>query len=259
PLARIGDGTIDLSDAYGVGTGPFAAFATRYAYSDFADGVDETAALRQLVEEGVAAGMLYVSDADARPAGAAHPLGHLWDNGADPVANLAHELDVRRIGMRRFGLASVPDGASLGFLEQTFLPLYFHHRYQVLAAAQSLGGVHYTYATRKGTATLPDAPRIVAPDVQRAALAGVVGTLAPEVLVVPERVLALLQPRSAAFGGFNTELFPRRTGLTFDPVGAATVAADHTISLLLNAQRAARLVEQHARDGSTPGFPEVLD
>src|SRR5690606_31988374 len=58
---------------------------------------------------------------------------------------------------------------------------------------------------------------------------------------------------------FNTELFPRRTGLTFDAVGVATVAADHTISLLLNAQRAARLVEQHARDGSTPGFHEVLD
>src|SRR5690606_41515017 len=140
PLARIGDGTIDLSDAYGVGTGPFAAFATRYAYSDFADGVDETAALRQLVEEGVAAGMLYVSDADARPAGAAHPLAHLWDNGADPVAQLAHELEVRRIAMDRFGLHSIRDGASLSFLEQTFLPLYLHHRYQVQATVKSVGG-----------------------------------------------------------------------------------------------------------------------
>ncbi len=259
PLTRIVDGAIDLSEAYGVGVGPFDMFAARYAYAQFPEGADEAAALRQIVEEGVAAGMLYVSDADARPAGAAHPLAHLWDNGADPVAQLRHELEVRRVAMDRFGLQSIRDGSSLSFLEQMFLPLYLHHRYQVQAAVKSIGGVHYTYAARHDAGALPELPRIVEPAVQRAALAAVLRTLSPEVLVVPERVLALLQPRSDAFGGFNTELFPRRTGLTFDAVGVATVAADHTISLLLNAQRAARLVEQHARDGSTPGFHEVLD
>lgn len=116
PLTRIVNGAIDLSDAYGVGVGPFDVFAARYAYSQFPDGADEAAELRRIVEEGVAAGMLYVSDADARPAGAAHPLAHLWDNGADPVAQLAHELEVRRIAMDRFGLHSIRDGASLSFL-----------------------------------------------------------------------------------------------------------------------------------------------
>jgi hypothetical protein len=259
PLTRIVNGAIDLSDAYGVGVGPFDVFAARYAYSQFPDGADEAAELRRIVEEGVAAGMLYVSDADARPAGAAHPLAHLWDNGADPVAQLAHELEVRRIAMDRFGLHSIRDGASLSFLEQTFLPLYLHHRYQVQATVKSVGGVHYTYAARHGQSTLPETPRAVEPAVQRAALAAVLRTLSPEVLVIPERILALLQPRSDAFGGFNTELFPRRTGLTFDAVGVASVAADHTISLLLNPQRAARLVEQHARDAAAPGFHEVLD
>src|SRR5690606_23610897 len=136
PATTIVNGQIDLSDAYGVGIGAFDAFASRYAYSHFADGVDEAEALRQIVEEGVAAGMLYVSDADARPAGAAHPLGHLWDNGADPVAQLAHELEVRRIAMDRFGLGNIPDAASLSFLEQMFLPLYLHHRYQVQATVK---------------------------------------------------------------------------------------------------------------------------
>lgn len=259
PLVRITNGRLDLSDAYGVGTGPFDAFAVRYAYTHFPAGADEDAELTRIVEQGVADGMLYVSDADARPAGGAHPLGHLWDNGADPVANLAHELEVRRIGLDGFGLSSIRDGASLSFLEQTFLPLYFHHRYQVQAAVKSIGGVHYTYAVRKGNATLPEGPRIVAPEVQRAALAGLLRTLSPEVLVVPERILALLQPRAEVFGGFNTELFPRRTGLTFDPVGTATIAADLTMSALLNAERAARLVEFHARDPRNPGLDEVLD
>jgi hypothetical protein len=259
PLVKIVDGTLDLSDAYGVGIGPFDTFAVRYAYGHLPPGTDEDAALARLVEEGVKAGMLYVSDADARPAGAAHPLGHLWDNGADPVTALAHELEVRRIGMTTFGLSSIRDGMSLSHLEQTFLPLYFHHRYQVQATVKSLGGVHYTYAVRSGTTTLPEPPRIVAPDVQRAALAGLLRTLSPEVLVVPERILALLQPRAEVFGGFNTELFPRRTGLTFDPVGVATIAADLTISALLNAERAARLVEFHARDTRNPGLHEVLD
>ena len=40
-----------------------------------------------------------LSDADARPAGAAHPLANLWDNGDDPVASLRHEMDVRAIGL----------------------------------------------------------------------------------------------------------------------------------------------------------------
>ena len=77
---------------------------------------------------------------------------------------------------------------------------------------KSVGGQFYTYAVRKGNAPAPAAPAIVAPDVQRAALAAVLDTLSPAVLTVPERVLALLQPQSEAFGGFNTEMFPRRTG-----------------------------------------------
>jgi hypothetical protein len=258
PMARITDGRIDLSDAYGVGIGAFDSFAVKYAYSQFAPGADESAELTRLVDEATASGMLFIADSDARPAGAAHPLASLWDNGSDPVANLTHELAVRRIALSTFDVTRIPEGQSLSFLEQKFLPIYFHHRYQLQATVKSLGGQFYTYAVRKANAPAPAAPAIVAPAVQRAALAAVLDALSPDVLTVPARVLALLQPPSEVFGGFNTEMFPRRTGRTFDPVSAATIAADMVVSQLLNHERAARLVEFHARDAHNPGLDEVV-
>ena len=258
PMAKITDGKVDLSEAYGVGVGDFDVFAVKYAYSQFAPGVDERAALATLVDEATAKGLLFIADEDARPAGAAHPLASLWDNGADPVASLRHELAVRRLAMSTFDVTRIPEGRSLGFLEQKFLPLYFHHRYQLQATVRSVGGQSYTYAVRKGTAPTPSPASIVPPDVQRAALAAVLDTLSTETLQIPERILAVLQPRPEVFGGFNTELFPRRTGLTFDPVAAASIAADMAISGLLHHERAARLVEFHARDAKNPGLPEVI-
>lgn len=258
PMVKITGGKIDLSDAYGVGIGAFDTFAVKYAYSQFPPGADEAAELRRLVEQTTGAGLLFIADNDARPAGAAHPLASLWDNGSDPVANLRHELAVRALAMSGFDITRIPEGRSLGFLEQKFLPLYFHHRYQLQAALKSIGGQSYTYAVRKGRAPSPAPAAIVPPAVQRAALAAVLDTLSPDALVIPERILALLQPRTEAFGGFNTELFPRRTGLTFDPVAAATIAADMAIGGLLNPERAARLVEFHARDANNPGLREVI-
>ena len=258
PMAKITAGKVDLSEAYGVGVGAFDDFAVKYAYSQFAPGANEAAELSRLVDDATAKGLLFIADTDARPAGAAHPLASLWDNGSDPVANLKHELAVRALAMRTFDLTRIPEGASVSFLEQQFLPLYFHHRYQVQATVKSVGGQFYTYAVRKGTSASPAATTIVAPEVQRAALDAVLATVSPDVLVIPERILALLQPQTEVFGSVNTEMFPRRTGLTFDPVAAATIAADLPISLLLNHERAARLVEFHARDPKQPGLGEVM-
>ncbi len=109
PLVKIrDDGTLDLSDAYARGLGAYDRLAIRYAYAQFADGVDEAEALRKIVREGLSDGLLFLSDADARPAGAAHPLANLWDNGDDPVASLRHEMKVRAIGLERFGLEQPP-------------------------------------------------------------------------------------------------------------------------------------------------------
>lgn len=254
PLARITEaGELDLSDAYDAGIGAYDAFAVRWLYSDFPRGTDEEEALEAIVREGLDGGMRFIGDADARPAGAAHPLAHLWDNGTDPVAALRTEMEVRGIGLRSFGERAVRPGEPLASLEAVLVPLYLHHRYQVEAAVRSVAGADYSYAVR-GDGQRP--VRVVSAVRQREALAAVLETLAPEFLAVPGRVLELIPPR--AHGMPEQETFAKRTGPTFDPLGAAASAADHTVALLLHPERLARLVEQHAREPELPGPGEVI-
>jgi hypothetical protein len=258
PLVEIKDGKLDLSNAYAVGIGAYDKFAIRYGYTEFPRGTDEATALDRMVDEGVRAGMLFISDADARPAGAAHPLANLWDNGADPVASLRHEMEVRRIALSQFGLGNVPRGTPLSLLEAKLLPLYLHHRYQLQAAVKSVGGLYYTYAVKTEGGTSPaDVQQIVPAARQREALAAVLDTLKVEELAVPPRILALLPPRAFGYEGGTQELFPKRTSPAFDPVAAATVSADLAVSALLEPHRAARLMQYHALDSSNPDFGDV--
>jgi hypothetical protein len=260
PLVTIKEGRLDLSDAYARGVGAYDLFAIRYAYAQFPPGADEAKELREVVRRGVADGLLFLSDADARPAGAAHPLANLWDNGDDPVAGLRHEMEVRRIGLDRFGLNALADGAPLSDLEAKLLPLYLHHRYQLQAAVKAVGGVSYTYAVKDGDGPSPArVVEVVPADRQREALRAVLETLAPQNLVIPRRVLDLIPPTAFGSGGGTAEIFSGSTGRAFDPVAAATVAADLAVSGLLNPQRAARLEEFHARHANLPGFGEVVD
>jgi hypothetical protein len=261
PLVEIKNGRLDLSNAYGVGIGAYDKFAITYAYAQFAPGADESAELEKIVREGVRAGMLFISDDDARPPGAAHPLASLWDNGADPVAMLRHEMEVRRIALSQFGLGNVPDGTPLSLLEAKFLPLYLHHRYQLQAAVKSVGGLYYSYAVKAaGGGTSPaEVQQIVPAARQREALAAVLDTLKPEELAVPPRILALIPPRAFGYEGGAQELFPKRTDPAFDPVAAATVAADLAVSRLLERNRAARLQQFHALDRANPDFTDVVE
>ncbi len=258
PMVEISNGQLDLSRAYAVGIGAYDKFAIRYAYAQFPQGADEAAELERIVREGVASGMLFISDLDARAPGAAHPLANLWDNGSDPVAMLRHEMEVRRIGIRQFGLRNVPRGTPLSLLESKFLPLYLHHRYQLQAAVKSLGGVYYSYAVRTEEGTSPaQAQEIVPAQRQREALNAVLSTIKTEELLIPPRILSLITPRAFGYEGGTQELFPKRTSPVFDPVGAATIAADLAFTDLLQHQRAARLVEFHARDAANPDFRDV--
>jgi arginyl-tRNA synthetase len=56
----------------------------------------------------------------------------------------------------------------------------------------------------------------------------------------------------------HRELFARRTGDTFDPITPAAIAADVTIGFLLQPDRAARMVAQHALDPTLPGLEVVI-
>ncbi|HET9530098.1 MAG TPA: zinc-dependent metalloprotease, partial [Blastocatellia bacterium] len=218
PMVEIKGGRLDLSNAYTKGIGAYDKFAIKYAYSHFAPGASEAAELERILQEGVASGMLFISDSDARPPGAAHPLASLWDNGDDPIAMLRHEMEVRRTGLNDFGLNSIRAGVPLSMLEAKLLPLYLHHRYQLQAAVKSLGGVYYTYAVRTGSGPSPARVQEVVPAArQREALNAVLDTIKLEELSIPPRILGLIPPRAFGYGGGTIELFSKRTDPKFDP------------------------------------------
>ena len=241
-------GAVDLAEAYAVGVGDWDVQAVRYGYTP------DEGALPAILAENRARGLLYLTDADARPAGAASPVAALWDNGTDAVASLRTEMEVRRRALDRFGEAAVRQGRPLATLEEVLVPLYLRHRYQVEATAHLVGGVAYAYAAR-GDGAAPPAP--VPGDVQRAALGALLETVTPEALALPEAARAI-PPRPPGYGP-TRELFGGRTGLTFDPVAPAETAAALVFGFLLEPDRAARLAYQPAVDPSLPSFTDVLD
>jgi len=260
PLIEIKNGRLDFEHAYAVGIGAYDKFAIRYAYTQFSNAANETAQLEKILREGVSNGMLFISDADARPASAAHPLANLWDNGSDPVAMLKHEMEVRRIGLEQFGLKNIAAGTPLSELENKFLPLYLHHRYQLTAATKSLGGVYYTYAVRTENTTNPiQIQEIVSPEKQREALQAVLDTIKPEELVISDNILKLIPPTAFNYNSGRAELFAKRTNPVFDALGAAEIAADMAIGGLLEPNRAARLIDFNSRDKANPHFREAVD
>lgn len=255
PLVTVnGSGELDFSRAYAVGAGAWDVHGVRYAYSQFPAGADEEEELERIIREGFDKGYLYLGDSDARPAGAAHPLANLWDNGPEPAGELERILRVRRIALNRFGEESIRPGRPLALLHETLIPLFFHHRYQLQAAVKVVGGLEYAYAVRgdgQPPARMIDAGR------QREALRAVLLLLNPEHLDLPEKTLALLLPRPDGFPP-NRELHRGGTDPTFDALGLAGTAAREVVRNLLQKERAARLVDQHRRDESLPGMEEIL-
>jgi hypothetical protein len=255
-------GKLSLADAYARGMGRFDLFAIAYAYSQFPPGADERAELSRLVREGLAQGLLYVSDEHSRDPGSPHPLGAVWDNGSDPVEGLRHALEVRRLALAQFGLPALRPGLPLSELEPLLLPLYLHHRYQLEAALKSLGGASFTYAVREpgpnGGEVLPSQVReVVPPARQREALRLALQTLEPAFLAVPPRLLALLPPVADGYGEGTAERFTRATGPLFDPLAAARASAALTLDALLHPARAARLLRFHAESAANPSLSEV--
>ena len=248
------DGKLDFSKAYATGVGEWDAFAIRYAYAQLPPGTNEKAALDAVAREGTAHGLRFLTDQDARPEGSASPVAHLWDNGEDAAAGLRHALAVRRIGLAGFGEHNVAPGQPLALLNEVLVPLYFHHRYELEAAAKVVGGLQYSYALR-GDGQAPAKP--VDGPAQRDALEAILELLSPEALDLPDAVIALLLPRPAEYRP-NPEMFAGQTAPAFDPLAAAATAADMAVRLLLRPERAARLVDFHRRDPSLPGLDDVL-
>jgi hypothetical protein len=240
-------GKPDLSHAYATGIGAWDKVAITYGYGE---GIDPADVLLRAQKQG----LYFITDEDARPPGSAHPHAHLWDNGPDPAAELDRVLTVRAAALKRFGLEAIPVGTPVSQLADVLVPLYLMHRYQTEAAAKEIGGLDYRYALRGDG---QEVAAIVSPADQRKALAAVLRTLSPTTLTLPEPLLRLLPPVAPGYPR-TRESFASFTGLAFDPVAAAESAADLTLALLFDPQRAARLVEYHARAAANPGLDEVL-
>jgi hypothetical protein len=248
------DGAPDLSHAYATGIGTWDKVAIRYGYTQFAPGTNQKKALSQIILDAAHDGNIFISDADSRPLGSAHPRAHLWDNGPNAVDELARLLKVRAAALERFGENSITEGTPWSRLDETLVPLYFLHRYQTEAAAKVLGGVDYTYALRGDGQTVTE---IVSAAEQKRALQVLLQTVSPSTLTVPERIVKLIAPHPPGYER-TRESFPEQTGLTFDPVAAAQAAAALTGSLLFQPERAARLIEHHARNSANPPLEEVI-
>src|SRR5215217_115980 len=256
PRAKLGpDGVPDLSDAYAKDIGEWDKVAIAYGYQDFAPGTDEHAALDRTLSDAFTRGLMYLTDQDARPPSSASSVAHLWDNGTNAIDELGNVMKVRAAALRRFGENNIREGAPMATIEDVLVPIYMYHRYQVEAAAKVIGGQDYTFSL-KGKSDRN--PQIVAPDEQRRALAAVLETIKPDALAVPETLLRLIPPRPVGFQR-TREDFRIRTQPVFDALAPAEAVADHVSGFLLNQERAARLVQFHARDQRNPGLTEVID
>ncbi|MBV9887414.1 MAG: zinc-dependent metalloprotease [Acidobacteria bacterium] len=257
PVVTLGaDGVPDLSQAYATGIGEWDKVSITWGYSDFAAGTDERAALNKILSDAfLGRGLRFLTDQDARPAGSSSSVAHLWDSGANAVDELERLMKVRAAALARFGENNIREGAPLATLEDTLVPIYMLHRYQVEAASKLIGGMDYTFAVR-GDGEVPTT--IVAPAEQRRALKAVLATLDPRVLALPESLLKMIPPRPVMWAR-GREDFKIRTSPAFDAVAPAEAAAQHVMGFLFNPQRAARLVEFHDRDAANPGLAEVID
>ena len=256
PFVKLGaDGTPDLSDAYARGIGEWDKVSIAYGYQDFPVGTDESQALDGILSGAFARGLTYLTDQDARPASSSSSVAHLWDNGSNVVDELGNVMKVRAAALKRFGENNIREGAPMATLEDVLVPIYLYHRYQVEAASKLIGGEDYTFSLRsKGDRD----PQIVSAAEQRRALTAVLDTLKAEALALPESLLRVIPPRPSGFPR-TREDFRIRTQPTFDALAPAEAVADHVSGFLLNQERAARLVEFHARDARYPGLVEVVD
>lgn len=248
-------GNLDLSDAYDTGIGEWDKVSITYGYKDLNGTQDKEVELNQVVENAIDRDLLFISDADARPAGGAHPKAHLWDNGTNAVEQLHHIMRVRDIALQKFSETNIPMDTPMAKLEDALVPIYLYHRYQIQAAAKLIGGQNYNYKLRGDN---QPGPEPVPADMQRAALDTMLQTLSPEALDMPERIVELIPPRPVSYYD-SRELFNSHTDPTFDPLGAAETAASMSAGLLFNSNRAARLVEAEARDSSNLGLADMLN
>ncbi len=254
PNIDLKDGKISIKNAYEVGIGDWDKVSIAYSYSDFPDNINEKESLQNILDKSAKEGHRFISDFDARPIGGAHPKAHLWDNGSEPTSELIRLLNIREHALGQLSLNHIKVGDPYTNLEDLFVPMYLIHRYQLEATVKLIAGVDYDYAV-KGLQTYE--VKSVEPIKQRNALMAYLNALSPEALSVPEELRKLLPPRS--FSNPRTrENFLSQTGVTFDYLGIANSLSDGLIGMLLDPNRANRLVTQSGFNADQLSLKETL-
>ncbi|MFN2602302.1 MAG: zinc-dependent metalloprotease [Gemmatimonadaceae bacterium] len=255
PRVRLdANGNIDISSAYAVGPGAYDIFAIHWGYGIFPAGTEQDS-LRAIVADGLRRGLLFLSDADARPDFASDPRTNLWDDAATPLEFLSHEMGVRRVAMARFNERNIRVGEPVALLQERFVPVYLMHRFAINTVAKTIGGMEYSNAVR-GDGSQETRPLDGA--TQRHALSALVAALSPSELAIPDTVITLLGPRPYSYSPY-VELFNTQTRPAFDELGAARTLAQMIVDAILQRDRAGRLVQFAIRGNAPLTLGETID
>jgi hypothetical protein len=255
PKFTLKDDKIDFSDAYDTKIGAWDKVIVAYSYQDFTDAENEAEQLNKILLDAYASGLKYLSDSDARSEGSASISAHLWDNGDNIYEELNNLLKIRKTAIDHFSVDNIKTNEPYSVLEDVFVPLFFLHRFQTEATVKIIGGLEYNYAVKDGNQTVV---KRVSGEIERNALQAVLKTIAVDEIAIPREKLALFPPR--AFGYSRTrESFNSKLGVEFDAFSAVETATEMTLNLLLNPQRASRLILHKSLDKNQLGLDELID
>jgi hypothetical protein len=247
--------SIHARNAYAEGIGVWDKAVIEYGYQRF-NHDQEANQLKAVIKRNQQQSMLFISDPDSRRIGDAQPYASLWDNGANAVEELKRMIQVRKVALDNFGKASLHKGRPYSDLQEILMPVYYSHRYQATAAAKWLGGVEYSYSLKQDSA-IPVFSHADAKQ-QQQALQVLVKTMQPEFLSLDQSILSVVAPR--AYGYWQSRETPQgNTGKLFDPNALAAAAVQHTLSVILEPTRLARLELQHQSNSDIPNIAEITE
>ncbi|MFT5135629.1 MAG: hypothetical protein ACI9XU_000130 [Arenicella sp.] len=262
-------------NAYGVGLGQWDKAAIAYGYAEFtsADGQpltpdQEFSELRRLIHQNDSNGLLFIADEDARSPGSAHANASLWDNGRDAVSELRSMMRIREVALSKFGADNLKAGRNWSDLEEILVPVYYSNRFQIQAVSKWLGGLTYDYGVKGGYGLNGDAAKqsqvsSVKPNLQvldaasqNKALDILLEALSENYLSLSPELLSMMVPK--AVGNHRSrESVNGDTGVTFDQLHLASGLAQHTLGLMLNPQRLARVQQQSADNDKIPSITDI--
>ncbi|SDS31937.1 zinc-dependent metalloprotease [Christiangramia echinicola] len=255
PQFELNNGEVTFKNAYDTGIGEWDKVTVNYSYSDIPEGKEEKEYLNSILEKAREDGLIFITDSDARAAGGANTLAHLWDNGKNATEELEEVLKIRKKAIENFSIDNIRDGEPYSVLEDVFVPLYFFHRYQTEAAVKLIGGLEYEYAVKGGNNQVVNH---VDGKVQKKAFSTILKTLSADEIAIPKEKLELFPPRAFGYSR-DRESFKTNTDVAFDAFGAPATASEMTLTYLLHPARAERLVQQSSMNNDLPSLSWMLE